>query len=80
MHTVVSTVHNNNITILGNCDATWILETSFVFSEGAKRGHEFAVRVEDLHAVIVIVTHEYVVFVVARNAFRTIKQSILGTC
>ena len=79
LYAIVSTVHNNNVAIFGDRDATWVLEISLVFSKSAKRWHKLAVCVEDLYAVIMIVAYQNVVLVITRNAFWAVKQSILRT-
>lgn len=77
LYPVVSTIDHNNVALFRNSDTTGIFKAAFIFTKRAKRAHELAIRIKHLYSVVVVITHQDVVFVITGHALGTVKQAVL---
>lgn len=77
LYPVVSTIDHHNVTLFRDSDATGILKAAVIFAKRSKRAHELAIRIKHLYSVVVVITHQDVVFVIAGHALGAVKQAVL---
>ena len=77
---VVSCIYDKYVPSITDDYSTWVLKISYVITIGPQLYNKLCLVVKHLHSVIVIVTDQYVAFVIQGNAFRAIKLRNFGTC